>query len=360
MSLLFTPIQIKNITLKNRIVVSPMCQYSATDGFVNNWHLVHLGSRAVGGAALVITEATAVSPEGRISVGDLGIWKDEHLEKLKEVTDFIHGNGAIAGIQLAHAGRKASFDIPWENPQQLEEADGGWDTLAPSTIKFNPTDKTPVALDLVGIEKVKSDFRSAAARAIEAGFKVIEIHAAHGYLLHQFLSPLSNERTDNYGGNFENRIRLLLETISSVQEVWPKENPLFVRISATDWAEGGWTIEESVQLSAVLKNKGVDVIDTSSGGLTLAQKIKVQPGYQVQFAEVIKKETSITTGAVGLITAAQQAEEILQNGEADLIFLARELLRDPYFPLHAALELGDEVKWHAQYERAKPRKEVLK
>lgn len=356
MSLLFTPLKIKSLTLKNRIVVSPMCQYSAQDGFASDWHLVHLGSRAVGGAGLVIVEATGVSPEARISVGDLGIWKDEHIEKLKEITDFIHENGSIAGIQLAHAGRKASFDIPWENPLQLEKENGGWDTLSASNEVFNPTDKTPVALDIDGIEKVKNDFKLASLRALEAGFKVIEIHAAHGYLLHQFLSPLSNYRTDNYGGSFENRIRLLIETVESVQEVWPIENPLFVRISATDWAEGGWNEEESVRLSALLKEKGVDLIDTSSGGLTLAQQIPLKPGYQVEFAAAIKKETGITTGAVGLITSAKQAEEILQNGEADLIFLARELLRDPYFPLHAATELGDDVKWPAQYERAKPRK----
>lgn len=356
MSLLFKPLKIKNVTLKNRIVVSPMCQYSAIDGFANNWHLVHLGSRAIGGAGLVIMEATGVSPEARISVGDLGIWKDEHIEKLKEITDFIHENGSIAGVQLAHAGRKASFDIPWENPLQLATENGGWNTLSASNEVFNPTDKTPIALDVDGIEKVKNDFKSATERALKAGFKVVEIHAAHGYLQHQFLSPLSNKRTDQYGGSFENRIRLLIETVESVQEVWPNENPLFVRISATDWADGGWNEEESIRLSAMLKEKGVDVIDTSSGGLTLAQQIPLKPSYQVEFAAAIKKETGITTGAVGLITTAKQAEEILQNGEADLIFLARELLRDPYFPLHAATELGDDVKWPAQYERAKPRK----
>lgn len=356
MSLLFSPIQIKNIELKNRIVVSPMCQYSAIDGFANNWHLVHLGSRAVGGAGLIIMEAASVSPEARISIGDIGIWKDEHIEKLKEITNFIHQNGSIAGIQLAHAGRKASFDIPWENPLQLDKEHGGWDTLSASNEIFNPTDKTPIALDIAGIEKVKNDFKLAAQRAIKAGFKVIEIHAAHGYLQHQFLSPLSNKRTDQYGGSFENRIRLLLETIESVQEVWPIENPLFVRISATDWAEGGWNEEESIRLSILLKEKGVDVVDVSSGGLSLAQQIPLKPGYQVEFSAAIKKKTGITTGAVGLITTAKQAEEILQNGEADLIFLARELLRNPYFPLHAATELGEDIEWPAQYERAKPRK----
>lgn len=356
MSLLFSPLKIKNIELKNRIAVSPMCQYSATDGFANNWHLVHLGSRAVGGAGLIIMEATAVSPEGRISIGDLGLWKDEQIDKLKEIVDFIHANGAIAGIQLAHAGRKASFDIPWENPMQLDIANGGWDTVSASNEIFNPTDKTPIALTLEGIEKVKTDFKAATQRAIKAGFKVIEIHAAHGYLQHQFLSPISNKRTDAYGGSFENRIRLLMETVESVQEVWPAENPLFVRISATDWAEGGWNLEESIRLSALLKEKGVDLIDTSSGGLTLAQQIPLKPGYQVEFAAAIKKEVGIATGAVGLITDAKQAETILQNGEADLILLARELLRDPYFGLHAAFNLDDDIKWPAQYDRAKPRK----
>ncbi|TKC02074.1 NADH:flavin oxidoreductase/NADH oxidase [Pedobacter cryotolerans] len=356
MSLLFSPIKIKNIELKNRIVVSPMCQYSAKDGFPNNWHLVHLGSRAVGGAGLIIAEATGVSPEARISVGDLGLWKDEQIEKFKEIVDFIHENGSIAGIQLAHAGRKASFDIPWENPLQLDKDQGGWDTVSASSEIFNPTDKTPIALDLQGIAKVKADFKSATERAIKAGFKVIEIHAAHGYLQHQFLSPISNKRTDEYGGIFENRIRLLMETVTAVQEVWPAENPLFVRISATDWAEGGWNLEESIRLSALLKEKGVDVIDTSSGGLTLAQQIPLKPGYQVEFAAAIKKEVGIKTGAVGLITDENQAEEILQNGHADLIFMARELLRSPYFPLDAAFKLGDDVKWPAQYERAKPRK----
>lgn len=356
MSLLFSPFSIKNITLKNRIVVSPMCEYSSIDGFANNWHLVHLGSRAVGGAALVITEATAVSPEGRISVGDLGIWKDEHIEKLKEITDFIHDHDAVSGIQLAHAGRKASFDIPWENPLQLDKAHGGWDTVSASAEVFNPNDKTPIALDIKGIEKVKDDFKAATLRALKAGFKVVEIHAAHGYLIHQFLSPISNRRTDLYGGNFENRIRLLIETVNAVKEVWPSENPLFVRISASDWADEGWNLEESIQLSGILKNMGVDVIDTSSGGLTLKQEIPLSAGYQVPFASAIKKDADIATGAVGLITEAQQAETILQKGDADLIFIAREFLRDPYFPLRAAFELGDEVNWPLPYERAKHKK----
>lgn len=353
MSLLFSPIQIKNIQLKNRIVVSPMCEYSSIDGFANNWHLVHLGSRAVGGAGLIITEAAAVSPEGRISIVDLGIWKDEHKEKLTEIVDFIHENGSIAGIQLAHAGRKASFDIPWKNPAQVDKDKGGWDTVAPSAIQFNPKDKMPIALDKAGIEKVKSDFKAATKRALEVGFKVVEVHAAHGYLLHQFLSPLSNKRTDEYGGSFENRIRIVLEVVAAVQEVWPTENPLFVRISATDWVDGGWNEQESVELSKILKQQGVDLIDTSTGGLAREQQIPVAPNYQVKFADAIKKQANILTGAVGLITEAEQAELILQNGEADLIFLARELLRNPYFPLHAAKQLGVDVTWPSQYERAK-------
>jgi len=341
------------VQLKNRIVVSPMCEYSSVDGFSNNWHLVHLGSRAVGGAGLIITEATAVSPEGRISIVDLGIWKDEHKEKLKEIVDFIHKNDSVAGVQLAHAGRKASFDIPWENPAQVSKENGGWDTVAPSAIQFNPKDKMPIALDKAGIEKVKADFKAATKRALEVGFKVVEVHAAHGYLLHQFLSPLSNQRTDEYGGSFENRIRLVLEVVAAVQEVWPAENPLFVRISATDWVDGGWNETESVQLAEILKEKGVDVIDTSTGGLAREQQIPVAPNYQVKFAQQIKQQTGIITGAVGLITEAEQAERILQSGQADLIFLARELLRNPYFPLHAAKQLGDDIKWPVQYERAK-------
>ncbi len=356
MSLLFSPIIIKNTTFKNRIVVSPMCQYSATDGFANDWHLVHLGSRAIGGAALIIQEATAVSPEGRISPEDLGIWKDEHIPMFKQITRFINEHGAVAGVQLAHAGRKASFQSPWNGSKQLDESKGGWETVAPSAIPFYENDLAPVALTKEGIEKVKADFKAATVRAIAAGYQVIELHGAHGYLIHQFLSPLSNHRKDEYGGSFENRIRLLLEVIECVQDAWPTENPLFVRISATDWAEGGWTPEESVRLSAVLKNKGVDLVDTSSGGLAVQQQIPVFPGYQVQFAESIKTETGMPTGAVGLITQAQQAEDILKNGQADLIFLAREMLRDPYFPLHAAQVLDADIKWPVQYERAKPRR----
>jgi len=356
MSILLSPLNIKNITLKNRIVVSPMCQYSAEDGYANDWHLVHLGSRAIGGSALIIQEATAISPAGRISPGDLGIWSDGHIPVLKRITSFIRQNGAVAGIQLAHAGRKASFDLPWNGGKQIKEIDGGWKAEAPSAIPFHDHDEAPIALTINDIEKIKSDFRAATLRSIEAGYQVIEIHAAHGYLFHQFFSPLSNLRTDEYGGSFENRIRLLLEVIVLVREVWTTEKPLFVRISATDWAENGWSPEDAVKLSAILKTKDVDLIDCSSGGNIHYQEIPLFPGYQVQFSDAIRKETGILTGAVGLITTAKQAEEILQEGKADLIMLARELLRDPYFPLHAAFELDDEIKWPDQYVRAKPRK----
>ncbi|MCD0487202.1 NADPH dehydrogenase NamA [Pedobacter sp. MC2016-14] len=356
MSLLFSPITIKNITLKNRIVVSPMCQYSAIDGFANDWHLVHLGSRAVGGAGLIIQEATAVSADGRISPDDLGLWSDEQIPMLKRITSFINSQGAIAGIQLAHAGRKASFQSPFKGGQQLLAEDGGWETIAPSAVPFHEKDLPPTAVTKERIQELIADFKAATQRALTAGYEVIELHAAHGYLFHQFLSPLSNLRTDEYGGSFENRIRFLLESLEAVQQVWPAQNPLFVRISATDWAEGGWTEADAIQLSRILKDKGVDLIDTSSGGLAIQQQIPLSPGYQVPFAASIKKETGILTGAVGLITEAQQSEDILKKGEADLIFIARELLRDPYFPLHAAGALNAEVKWPSQYERAKPRK----
>ncbi len=353
MSKLLSPLQIKDIVFKNRITVSPMCQYSAEDGFANDWHLVHMGSRAVGGAALIIQEATAVSPEGRITPGDLGIWKDEHIEKLQSITTFIHLQGAIAGIQLAHAGRKASCSSPWDGGKQLIENADGWQTVSSSAIAFNPDDVAPQALDAYGIQKVITDFKFAAKRSIQAGYKVIEIHAAHGYLIHQFLSPLSNHRTDNYGGSFENRIRLLLEVVKAIQTVWPQNLPLFVRISATDWAEGGWNTEEAVELSSILKLNGVDLIDCSSGGLVPYAKIPFGPGYQVAFAERIKKEAGILTGAVGMITEAQQAEDILAKGQADLILLARESLREPYFALKAAKTLGDDIAWPLQYLRAK-------
>lgn len=353
MSILFSPLTIKSVTFKNRIAVSPMCQYSCTDGFANNWHLVHLGSRAVGGAGLIIQEATAVAPEGRISYGDLGIWKDEHIEMLQAIVDFIHQQGAVAGIQLAHAGRKASCQLPWNGGAQIKSGNHHWQTVAPSAIPFYDTDMVPHALSKEEIATVINDFKQAAARAVKAGYKVIELHAAHGYLINEFLSPLSNHRTDEYGGSFENRIRFLLEIIAAVQTVWPANLPLFVRISASDWTDGGWTIADSVQLAMILKKKGIDVIDTSSGGISSTAKIPAGPNYQVPFAEAIKTQTGIVTGAVGIITTAPQAEAILQNQQADLIFMARELLRDPYFPLHAAKELNDDVEWPLQYVRAK-------
>lgn len=352
-SKLFSPLTVKDITLKNRITVSPMCQYSATEGFATDWHLVHYGSRAVGGAALIIQEATAVSPEARITPGDLGLYNDEHIEKLIQISSFIHRQGSVAGVQLAHAGRKAGFALPWNGGKQLKPEEGGWQTVAPSALPFNPDDQLPLTLDLEGIKKVTSDFKAAAERALIAGYKVVEIHAAHGYLLHEFLSPLSNCRTDQYGGSFENRIRLLLEIVGAVQTVWPDDLPLFVRISATDWVDGGWSIDEAIKLSAILKEKGVDLIDCSSGGLIPYAKIPLTPGYQVAFSDRIKQETGILTGTVGLITEATQAEEIINNNQADLILIARESLRNPYFPLHAAQTLGENINWPLQYVRAK-------
>ena len=330
-----------------------MCQYSADDGFANDWHLVHYGSRAVGGAALIIQEATGVSAEGRISPGDLGIYKEEHIEKLRQITSFIHQHGAVAGIQLAHAGRKAGCAKPWDGGKQLKINEGGWTTVSASAIAFNPDDDAPLELDSDGINKIISDFKIAAKRSRQAGYQLIEIHAAHGYLIHQFLSPLSNHRTDTYGGSFENRIRLLLEIVKAVQTEWPQDLPLFVRISATDWAEGGWDVDEAIQLSSILKQNGVDLIDCSSGGMVPYQQIPLGPGYQVAFAERIKAETGILTGAVGLITGAQQAEDILIKGQADLILIARASLRDPYFALNAAQLLGDDIEWPLQYKRAK-------
>ena len=356
MSQLFSPLSIKSITLKNRIVVSPMCQYSSDDGFANDWHLVHLGSRAIGGAALVIQEATAVTADGRISYGDLGIWKDEHVPALRQIVSFIHEHGSIAGIQLAHAGRKASCEKPWKGGKQISSGKHSWQTVAPSPISFTENEMQPRELSKEDIKQVVQQFKAAAVRAVNVGYKVLEIHAAHGYLVHQFYSPLSNQRTDEYGGSFENRIRILAEIIDAIQTVWPADLPLFVRISATDWKDGGWHLDESVKLAVILKQKGVDLIDTSSGGVVPGVTINIEPGYQVGFAAEIKKATGILTGAVGLITTAKQAEDILNRQDADLIFLARELLRDPYFPRHAAYELDRSVaEWPEQYERARPK-----
>jgi 2,4-dienoyl-CoA reductase-like NADH-dependent reductase (Old Yellow Enzyme family) len=354
MAYLFTPLAIRDIVLKNRIVVSPMCEYSALDGFAGDWHFVHLGSRAVGGAGLILTEATAVSPEGRISPQDLGIWKDEHIPSLRKIVQFVRAQGSEIGVQLAHAGRKASTPAPWNGHKVLTEAEGGWEIVAPSPVPFNEHYGLPVALTIAGIRQVIADFQAAAHRAMQAGFRVVEIHGAHGYLVHQFLSPLSNHRQDEYGGSFENRVRLLLQIVEAVRTVWPAGYPLFVRLSVTDWAEGGWGEAECIRLTGLLKSRGVDVIDCSSGGLVPYAKIPVGPSYQVSFAENIRSATGLLTGTVGMITSAVQAESILVSGQADLVFLARQMLRDPYFPLHAAAELGyQEIHWPVQYERAK-------
>jgi 2,4-dienoyl-CoA reductase-like NADH-dependent reductase (Old Yellow Enzyme family) len=352
-SQLFQPLTIRGVTIKNRIAVSPMCQYSSADGFANDWHLVHLGTRAVGGAGLVFTEAAAVSPEGRISPDDLGIWKDEHIDMLQHITEFITAHGAVPGIQLAHAGRKASHASPWNGNGPLHENERGWETVAPTALPYKEGDLTPKEMTTAEIKQLVVDFAEATKRAASAGFKIVEIHAAHGYLINEFLSPLSNHRTDEYGGSFDNRVRVLLDIVQAVQKVWKNELPLFVRLSVTEWADGGFSPEDSVELTKRLIDLGVDLIDCSSGGNAHHQKIPVGPMYQVPLAAKIKKESGLLTGAVGLITSAQQAEQILQRGEADLIFLARQLLRDPYFPLHAAKELGVNVDWPKQYDRAK-------
>jgi len=353
---LFDTLELRGLTLRNRIAVSPMCMYSSEDGFANNWHLVHLGSRACGGAALVIAEATAVEPGGRISPGDLGLWKDEHVEFLKRITAFIKSQGAAPGIQLAHAGRKASTYSPHVRAQKgyIPIGQGGWKPVAPSPIPFDATAPVPEELTTDGIQRVVHKFVEATGRALEAGFEVVEIHSAHGYLLNEFLSPISNHRDDDYGGAFENRTRLVREVISAVRKVWPEDKPLFLRISATDWKEpDGWTVEQSVELAKGVKALGVDLIDCSSGGLVPDAKVPATPGYQIPFAEKIRREAGIATGAVGLITSAEQADHILRKGQADLVLLARQFLRDPYFPLHAAAELQVDVPWPKQYERAK-------
>lgn len=355
MSILYSSFNLKNVTFKNRIVMSPMCQYSSVNGFANDWHLVHLGSRAIGGAGLIITEAAAVNAAGRISPDDLGIWDDKHIVPLQRITNFIKRQGTVTGIQLAHAGRKASTSSPWKGHKQLTTENGGWQTYAPSPIAFNDTDIAPIEMSLQDIQNVMDDFAIAAKRSVAAGFDVIEIHAAHGYLLNQFFSPLTNKRQDNYGGSFENRASMLLEITQKIRAVIPEEMPLFVRLSAEEWAEGGNTIEDNIKLSKLLKLKGADLIDCSSGGVVKEQKIPVAPGYQVPLAAKIKSEAVIPTGAVGLITAAGQAEKILQDGKADLIFFGRELLRSPYFALQEATNLQEGIEWPKQYERARPR-----
>jgi 2,4-dienoyl-CoA reductase-like NADH-dependent reductase (Old Yellow Enzyme family) len=349
---LFTPLKIREIELKNRIVVSPMCEYSAKDGHPQPWHMVHLGSRAVGGAALVMTEASAVEARGRISAADAGIYDDAHVESWRPITEFVKSQGAVVGMQLAHAGRKASTAEPWLGGKPVSIAAGGWEPVAPSAVAFDNGYTTPHALTGEEIAGVVAAFRKSAQRALAAGFQIVEIHAAHGYLIHQFLSPLSNKRDDQYGGSFENRIRLALEVAKAVREVWPANLPLFCRVSATDWADGGWDIAETVELSNRLKQLGVDLIDTSSAGLVPFQKIAIGFGYQVPFAEAIRKQADILTGAVGMITDGAQADTILTTGQADLIFLAREFLRDPYWPRRAAQELHTKIEPPVQYQRA--------
>ena len=355
MSHLFSEFRIRDVTFTNRIGVSPMCQYSCDGGIANDWHLAHLSARAVGGAGLVFTEAAAVSPEGRISPQDLGVWSDKHFEPLERIVRFIKSQGAVAGIQLAHAGRKASVYRPWSGQGSVPKSEGGWQTVGPSPIAFGKGYSTPEEISIDGILTLEKAFATAAARAYEAGFRTIELHAAHGYLIHQFLSPLSNVRTDGYGGSFDNRIRFLLECATAMRKALPEHCPLFVRISATDWTEGGWDLEQSIELSRRLKILGVDAIDCSSGGNVEDAKIPVGPGYQVPFAQRIRREAVIATLAVGMISAAAQADQIIRNGDANMVLLARELLRDPYWPLRAARELGHSMSWPAQYLRAAPR-----
>jgi 2,4-dienoyl-CoA reductase-like NADH-dependent reductase (Old Yellow Enzyme family) len=351
---LFSPLNLKSITLKNRIVLSPMCQYSASDGFANDWHFVYLATRAIGGAGLLFTEAAAVTADGRISPQDLGIWCDEHIPGLAHIVQFIESQHAIAGIQLAHAGRKASVTRPWEGNKKIPVDQGGWQALAPSAVAYSDHYATPAELSLAEIKNIIKSFADAANRATQAGFKVIELHAAHGYLIHEFLSPLSNHRTDTYGGSFDHRIQFLLEILDAVKKVWPKELPIFIRISATDWADHGWSLGESIALCKILKAKGVDIIDVSSGGLVPQQKIEnLGPGYQTMFAAEIRKAANINTGAVGLITDPAQADHIIRTQQADLVFLGRELLRNPYWPMQAAQTLGYSIEWPAQYLRAK-------
>jgi len=354
MKTLFSSIKIREKTFKNRIFVSPMCQYSSENGLPGDWHLVHLGSRAVGGAALVMVEASAVSPEGRISPKDSGIWSDEHGKAFERITTFIKEQGAVPAIQLAHAGRKASVDVPWRGDKPLEEEDGGWQPVAPSAIPFDPASALPSALEPHQIERLVSRFVDAAKRSLSAGFEVLELHMAHGYLLHEFLSPISNHRRDQFGGSLENRARFPLKVARAVRSVWPEHLPVFVRISCTDWVEGGWDLNQSIKFCRMLKQEGIDLIDCSSGAMVPDALIPAGPGFQVPFAASIRSEVGIATGAVGLITSPVQAEQITATGQADVILLAREMLRQPYWPLHAAQSLRADVPWPKQYERAKP------
>ncbi|HEY4361539.1 MAG TPA: NADH:flavin oxidoreductase/NADH oxidase [Bryobacteraceae bacterium] len=358
---LFDPLTIRGVTFPNRIAVSPMCEYSSVDGFANDWHLVHLGSRGVGGASVVFTEATSVSPEGRISPVDLGIWKDAHIEMLARIAKFLAGQGCLFGVQLAHAGRKASTAAPWEGMGPVAPADGGWIPIGPSAIPFSEKHVVPVEMTEADIARVTRDFGTAATRALEAGFRVAEIHAAHGYLLQEFLSPISNQRTDRYGGSFENRIRMLLEVTAEVRRVWPERLPLFVRISATDWDERGWTVDESVELARRLGPLGVDLLDCSSAGnIPQPAHIPFGSGYQTAMADRIRRESGMRTGAVGMITSAAQAEHIVFTGQADMVLIAREMLRDPYFPLRAAKELEQKIAWPRQYSRAAPKGSAMR
>jgi len=350
---LFTPVRLRGVECRNRIFVSPMCQYSSRDGYPTDWHLVHLGSRAVGGAGLVMMEATAVSPDGRISPEDMGIWSDDHAEALRRITAFVADQGAVPAIQLAHAGRKASTGAPWTGGAPVAPDAGGWQVSAPSPLAFGPGYQVPRELSRADIGALIEQFAAAARRSVAAGFTVVELHAAHGYLLHQFLSPLSNTRADEYGGSFENRVRFPLAVARAVRDAWPSELPLLVRLSATDWVDGGWTLDESVELSRRLKAAGVDMIDCSSGGLVPGAKIPAGPGYQTPFASAIRAQAGVATAAVGQVTSPEQAEQIVATGAADAVLLAREMLRNPYWPLKAATRLGAQVPWPKQYERAK-------
>jgi 2,4-dienoyl-CoA reductase-like NADH-dependent reductase (Old Yellow Enzyme family) len=350
---LFSPLKQRSITLPNRIAVSPMCQYSSVDGFASDWHLVHLGSRAIGGAGLVMTEACAISPEGRITPGDLGIWKDEHIAPLARITQFIREHGSVPAIQLAHAGRKASMTPPWDKPRNLTPEEGGWDNvIAPSAERYSPVYPVPHEMDRAAMDKVLADMTAATQRAAAAGFLLAEIHAAHGYLAHEFLSPVSNLRTDEYGGSLTNRQRFPLEIVRAARAAWPEHLPLWVRVSVTDWVDGGLTVDDSVSFAKMLKAEGVDLVDVSSGGNDHRQQIPIGPGYQVAFAERIRREAGIATGAVGMISEPAQADQILRSGQADVVLLARELLRDPYWPIRAAAELKQPESWPVQYERA--------
>ncbi|MGH9566973.1 MAG: NADH:flavin oxidoreductase/NADH oxidase [Candidatus Angelobacter sp.] len=356
MAHLFEPLRLRGVELPHRILVSPMCQYSCTDGLANDWHLVHLGSRAVGRAAAVFVEATAVTADGRISPQDMGIWSDNHIEPLRRIFSFVEEQGSVPAIQLAHAGRKASTAAPWNGGKPLAQREGGWSPIvAPSTLPFSEGYQMPHELTRTEIAEIILAFAAAARRAQAAGAKIIELHAAHGYLLHSFLSPLSNRRADEYGGTFENRIRMVCEAVAAVREVWPDQYPLFIRLSASDWVEGGWTVEDSVALARLLKTMGVDLFDCSSGGNVPHARIPLGPGYQAPFAEQVRREAAVPTGAVGMITQSFQADQIIRTGQADVVFLARQFLREPYWPLIAAREVGQEIQWPVQYERAKPK-----